>query len=235
MPVIVPARSSAPSRRSRCRRSRLRWRRRCSRRASAERRGRMPIGMSSASRRSACDGWPNDDAKQRARGQRAHEQVVLPPRELVAGVEHEARRADRRHPEHARVVHARRANTACRRRACRCSCGPSTRAASRSCGRAQDVDLVAAHRTDLRLPQFAGLGMNRQAVAVAMTVGEDLRLGAGAADERIVRRHRAVVAAGAASCRRGCRAPAPSCAGCCHRTVRTGCARCSRCDRDRRP
>ena len=53
----------------------------------------------------------------------------------------------------------------------------------------QDVDLVAAERTDLGLPQLAGFRMERQPVAVAMAVGEDLRLGAGAADERIVGRH----------------------------------------------
>ena len=40
----------------------------------------------------------------------------------------------------------------------------------------------------------AGLGVHREPVAVAMTVGVDLGLRAGLADERIVRRHGAVVA-----------------------------------------
>src|SRR5262249_38629577 len=46
------------------------------------------------------------DAQQHPRRQRADEEAVLPLRKLVAGVPQDARRADRRHPEHPRVVHA---------------------------------------------------------------------------------------------------------------------------------
>src|SRR5437867_4353970 len=46
-------------------------------------------------------------AHQRFAVQRADEHASLPPLEAIARIEDEARRADRRHPEHARTVHAR--------------------------------------------------------------------------------------------------------------------------------
>ncbi len=60
--------------------------------------------------------------------------------------------------------------------------------------RQQDIDLVAAHRPDLALPELAGLGMKGQAIAVAVAVGEDLRQRVVASDEGVVGRHAAVVA-----------------------------------------
>ena len=55
------------------------------------------------------------------------------------------------------------------------------------------VDLVAAHRADLRLPELARLGIEREAVAVAVAVREDLGTCAAPADERVVGRNAAVV------------------------------------------
>src|SRR5262249_29882207 len=55
-----------------------------------------------------------------------------------------------------------------------------------------DVDLVATARPVLVLPQFSAFGMEREALRVAVAVAPDLGLGARPADERIVRRHRAV-------------------------------------------
>src|SRR4030095_16434790 len=123
--------------------------------------------------------------------QRADEQVVLPAWELVAGVEDDARRADRGHPEHARVVHAwlRERLIGYER--------PGVVASHRDDGpsivvsRGEDVDLVATHRPDLRLPQLTGFRIDGKAVSVAMAVGVDLRLGPRLPDERIVRWHRA--------------------------------------------
>ena len=68
----------------------------------------------------------------------------------------------------------------------------------------QDVDLVAAHRPDLGLPELAGVGMEREAVTVAMAVREYFGLRAGAADERVVGRHACRRRECARSCRRGC-------------------------------
>src|SRR5437868_14755587 len=57
---------------------------------------------------------------------------------------------------------------------------------------ADDVDFIAAARAVLGLPQVAGRGIDGEALLIAMTVAPDLRLRAGAADEGIVLRHRAV-------------------------------------------
>src|SRR3546814_18029267 len=56
----------------------------------------------------------------------------------------------------------------------------------------RDVDLVAAARAMLVQPDGAGLRADRHALDVAMAVGPDFRLRAGAADEGIVGRHAAV-------------------------------------------
>ena len=60
--------------------------------------------------------------------------------------------------------------------------------------RYEPVQLVAAHGPDLGGPKLAGLGVPSEPLRVAVTVGVDLGFGAGAADERVVGRSRAVVA-----------------------------------------
>ncbi len=57
-----------------------------------------------------------------------------------------------------------------------------------------DVDLVAAVRPLLAGPDLAGLGVHGKTELVAVAHREDLGLVARATDERIVRRHGAVVA-----------------------------------------
>src|SRR5262249_8745061 len=56
------------------------------------------------------------------------------------------------------------------------------------------VDLVAASRPELALPELARRRMNREAERVAMADRPDIRLVAVLADERVVLGHRAVVA-----------------------------------------
>ena len=60
--------------------------------------------------------------------------------------------------------------------------------------RLQDVDFVAAQRPDLRLPQLACFGMNRQSQRIAMTQRKDLRLVARFVGERIILRRGSVFA-----------------------------------------
>src|SRR5215207_10237525 len=55
-----------------------------------------------------------------------------------------------------------------------------------------DVDLVAAHRPVLDLPEGARLRMDRRGLDVAVAVGPDLRARIAAADEGVVLRHGAV-------------------------------------------
>src|SRR5690606_31234497 len=56
-----------------------------------------------------------------------------------------------------------------------------------------EVELVAALRAVLRLPERVRLGVPNETLRVAVAVAPDLRQRAGAADERIVVRHGAVV------------------------------------------
>src|SRR5690606_38078672 len=58
--------------------------------------------------------------------------------------------------------------------------------------RQDHVDLVAAERSVLVLPERAGLGMHGEPLRAAMPVGVNLREPALAADQRIVVRHRSV-------------------------------------------
>jgi hypothetical protein len=59
--------------------------------------------------------------------------------------------------------------------------------------RHEDVDLVAAHRPDLGLPEHAGFGIEREAVTVAVAVGIDFRLCAFSPNKRVIARHGTVV------------------------------------------
>src|SRR5262249_58380480 len=55
-----------------------------------------------------------------------------------------------------------------------------------------DVDLVAAARPVLVLPQLPGHGMERETLGIAVAVAPDLGLGGRPADEGIVRRDRSI-------------------------------------------
>ena len=107
---------------------------------------------------------------------------------LVAGVEHDAARRDGRRVVDDRLLHARLA-----------ALGDAGLHAHRDhapavvLARLDDVDLVAALRAVLRLPQLAADRIPRQALRIAMAVAPDRRQRAGLADERVVLRHRAVV------------------------------------------
>src|SRR5689334_6274230 len=56
-----------------------------------------------------------------------------------------------------------------------------------------DVDLVAAEWSVLRLPQLASFRMEREPVRIAMTVAPDLGPRTRASDERVVVRYSAIV------------------------------------------
>src|SRR6185295_5265892 len=126
-------------------------------------------------------------------GERADEEVVFPRRKLVSRIEEDAGRADRRHPEHSRVLHLRPKPRFRRDES------PGVVASHRYerpaivLAGSEYVHLVATHRADLGLPQDTGFGVKGQSIRVAMSVGIDLRLGAGPADKRIVGRNAAIV------------------------------------------
>src|SRR4029453_6197208 len=113
--------------------------------------------------------------------------------EFCAGVERKARRTDRRDPDHSRVLHAGAAPRLIGDE--RAGVVPAHRDERPSIVLAwsEDVELVAPHRADLGLPEFARLGMKRETVTVAVSVREDLWFRARAAHERIVPRHAAIV------------------------------------------
>src|SRR5690606_10674890 len=125
--------------------------------------------------------------------QRADEQAALPFGELVARIEREARRRDLRHPEHPRLLHAFAVPRLVRHERARVVAARRDERPAVVRAGLDDVDLVAAHRPDLDLPELARLGMPREVVTVAMAVAVDLGLRARAADERVAGRRFAFV------------------------------------------
>src|SRR5688572_7523254 len=118
-----------------------------------------------------------------AGAQAADECVALPQRQLVARVEREARDRDGRRP-----VNGRRLETFVRRqlRLPRAGIGAPVahdRPAVVLAG-TDDVELVAAIRAVLALPELAGHGMEREPERVAVTDRIDLRPETLSADER---------------------------------------------------
>ena len=127
-----------------------------------------------------------------ASGRRARRRTGCPSRPGTGRrVERHAGRRDRRHPVLDRLLHAGLVRALVDLGAAIVDAVADHRPAVVLAG-LRNVDLVAAARAVLVLPQFAGLRMQRRALRVAVAVAPDFRLASGSADERIVRRHRAV-------------------------------------------
>src|SRR5207249_3641591 len=112
----------------------------------------------------------------------ADEDVALPRRKPIAGIEHEAGCRNRRHPEDDRLLESRR-----RRRKTRtvvvaavADDRPAVVAA-----RLQHVQLVSSVWTVLSFPDVVRVGIESETKLHPMTDGEDRRLVAGLADKRI--------------------------------------------------
>src|SRR5690606_17055738 len=133
-----------------------------------------------------------DDAHERLRREPADERAAAPVRELVAVVEHQARRRDHRVPRHRRRCEV-RPRRVIRNRAAAVMVAlgderiPVVRAA------AHEIELVAAARPHLDVPQTP-LGVEREPERVAVPERPDLGGNAPTLGERVVVRHRAVVA-----------------------------------------
>ena len=123
--------------------------------------------------------------------QRADEQVALPGRKQRAGVERHAGRRDRGHPVFHRLLHAGLVRALVDFRAVVIDAVADHRPAV-VLALLDDVDLVAALRAVLFLPQLAVGRIDGEAFGVAVAVAPDFRPRAGFADERIVGRHRTV-------------------------------------------
>src|SRR5262245_66482682 len=123
---------------------------------------------------------------------RAYEEIALPGRKTLAGVERHARRSNRGDPDEQRILHA------FLRRSLR-DARPLVRPAPAHArpavvpARKKNVDFVAAVRAVFVLPDRPGLRMQSQSQLIPMTQGKDLRLVASLADERIVRRHAPII------------------------------------------
>ena len=129
---------------------------------------------------------------QRPGVQRRDQQVALPVREQLAGVEGHAARRDHRVPEVDRLLEAEpRAHPRADRRAVVVAAVADLRPAEVQ-PRSREVQLVAALRPVLDGPERARPGMDRRALHVAMPEAPDALDGAGLADERVVGRRRPV-------------------------------------------
>src|SRR5207302_4875222 len=119
-------------------------------------------------------------------GERADEQAAAPGRKQVTCIERHAGWRDRRYPVFDRLLHAGFLRALVDLGAVVVDAiadhGPAVVLAG-----LRNVDLVAAARAMLVLPELAGLRMDRGALRVAMAIAPDFRLGARPAHERIVR------------------------------------------------
>ena len=123
---------------------------------------------------------------------RADEEVAAPGGEVLAVVEGEARRCDRRPPHDVRSRELRQPRGLGDRPA---AVGPAVGRDGPAVVRAglDDVGLVAALHAVLGRPQLAGVRVEGEADLVAVAHRPDLGVVVGVADERIVVRGRAVV------------------------------------------
>src|SRR5262249_32212283 len=131
------------------------------------------------------------EPRQELADQRADEEVAAPGRQQIAGVERHPGRGDRGHPVLERLLHALLVRALV-------DFGAAVVDAVADHGPAvilallDQVDLVAAPRPMLVLPQLSGHGVEREPLGIAVAVAPDLRLGGRLADEGIVRRNRAI-------------------------------------------
>src|SRR5581483_7415560 len=131
------------------------------------------------------------EANENLRPQRADEQIAFPRRETIAGVERHAGGRDRGHPVPERLLHPGLRRRLVDLRAVIVDAIADHRPAV-VLALLDEVDLIAAARAVLLLPQFAADRMKGEALRVAVAVAPDLRTCALSADERIVLRNAAV-------------------------------------------
>src|SRR5262245_17354731 len=131
------------------------------------------------------------DAQQHLALERADEQVAAPSRKHVAVIEGHAGWRDRRRPVPQRLLHAVFVRALVDLGAVVVYAVADHRPAVVQ-ALLDQVDLVAALRAVLVLPQLAGLRMEDEALRVAVAIAPDLGLSAVAAAEWTVGRHRAV-------------------------------------------
>src|SRR5262245_7380757 len=117
--------------------------------------------------------------------------MAAPSREQAAVVEGEPRRRDRRHPVPDRLLHAALLRALVDLGAAVVDAVADHRPAV-ILALLDKVDLVAAARPMLVLPQLSGDGVERKPLGISVAVAPDLWLGRRLADEGIVRRNRAI-------------------------------------------
>src|SRR5262249_10559259 len=122
----------------------------------------------------------------------AEKEVVLPAREAVARVERDAARRERGRPLDDGALHSRRFGLVADRRAVVVDAvghrGPAVVLPGLDA-----VELVAAARAVLGLPELPRDGVERETLRVAVAVAPDRRVRSGPADEGVVFRRAAVV------------------------------------------
>src|SRR5262249_47081691 len=131
------------------------------------------------------------EPRQELADQRADEEVAAPGRQQIAGVERHPGRGDRGHPVLERLLHALLVRALVDFGAAVVDAVADHRPAV-ILALLDQVDLVAAPRPMLVLPQLSGHGVEREPLGIAVAVAPDLRLGGGLAGEGIVRRNGAI-------------------------------------------
>src|SRR5215471_2868922 len=132
-------------------------------------------------------------ARNLARAKRTDKDIAFPFREAVACVKRHSRYGNRRHP-----VHYRRLKAHMSRRGGLPGTLIRTAVAHNRpaviAARLEYGDLIAAIRAILVFPHFAGPRMHRQTQSAANAERIHLRPVPGLSHERVIRRHRAVIA-----------------------------------------
>src|SRR5215468_6880238 len=131
------------------------------------------------------------EPRQELADQRADEEAAAPGRQQIAGMERHPGRSDRGHPVLERLLHALLVRALVDPGAAVVDAVADHRPAV-ILALLDEIDLVAAARPMLVLPQLSGHGVEREPLGIAVAVAPDLRLGGRLADEGIVRRNRAI-------------------------------------------
>src|SRR5215475_12145323 len=114
---------------------------------------------------------------QKLADQRADEEVATPGRQQTAGIERHPGRSDRGYPVLERLLHALLVRALVDFDAAVVDAVADHRPAV-ILALLDEIDLVAAARPMLVLPQLSGDGMEREPLGIAVAVAPDLRLGA---------------------------------------------------------